>query len=79
MQGKLRIVLSSLVDTSIYSDPKITSLASRLVESVHRHDRTRHEAEELDEDAIFAELEAEIENNSDAAMREQGLEVFKRE
>lgn len=46
-------------------DPKVLSLASRVVESNH--------AEVDDDDALFAELEAEIENDDDAAMREHGL------
>jgi len=32
-----------------------------------------------DDEALFAELEAEIENDSNSAMREQGLEILRRE
>ncbi|KAH7887642.1 thioredoxin-like protein [Phlebopus sp. FC_14] len=51
---------------------KMSSLASRLVES----NSARSEAED-DEDAIFAELEAEIENDDSAAFREHGLQQLK--
>ncbi|KAF5388225.1 hypothetical protein D9615_000516 [Tricholomella constricta] len=63
------------------SNPKIASLAARIVESNHpdRHRRNRHEEEEDDDEALFAELEAEIENDSNAALREQGLDVLRRE
>jgi hypothetical protein len=53
-------------------DPKIASLASRLVESNNSRD-------EDDDETLFAELEAEIENDDSAAMREYGLSVFKQE
>jgi hypothetical protein len=46
-------------------DPKVLSLASRVVQSNH--------TEEDDDDALFAELEAEIENDDSAVMREAGL------
>ena len=35
--------------------------------------------DEDDEEAIFAELEAEIENEGDSMAREQGLDTIKRE
>ncbi|KAJ4478258.1 thioredoxin-like protein [Lentinula aciculospora] len=59
---------------------RITSLAARLVEP-NRPDRSRHEQEEDadDDDALFAELEEEIENDSNSTMREQGLEMLRRE
>ncbi|KNZ81549.1 Thioredoxin domain-containing protein C2F3.12c, partial [Termitomyces sp. J132] len=58
---------------------KIVSLASRIVES-NRPDRFKHsDDEEDDTDRLFAELEEEIENDGDAAMREQGLDVLRRE
>ncbi|KAG5342509.1 hypothetical protein C0989_000637 [Termitomyces sp. Mn162] len=61
------------------SNPKIVSLASRIVES-NRPDRFKHsDDEEDDTDRLFAELEEEIENDGDAAMREQGLDVLRRE
>ncbi|KAF9226577.1 thioredoxin-like protein [Gyrodon lividus] len=49
-------------------EAKINSLASRLVESNHSQ-----ETEEEDNDAIFAQLEAEIENDDNVAFREHGL------
>ncbi|RDB22590.1 Thioredoxin domain-containing protein plp1 [Hypsizygus marmoreus] len=65
------------------SSPKIASLAARIVESNRpdHHPRNRqHESDDEDDDeALFAELEEEIENGSNAAMREQGLEVLRRE
>ncbi|KIJ70071.1 hypothetical protein HYDPIDRAFT_143019 [Hydnomerulius pinastri MD-312] len=54
-------------------DAKMDSLASRLVES----NRTREESVKDDDDAIFAELEAEIENDDNAAFREHGLEQLR--
>lgn len=53
-------------------DEKISSLASRVVES----NRSREDTED-DDDAIFAELEAEIENADSAAFREHGLEQLR--
>ncbi|KAG6378693.1 hypothetical protein JVT61DRAFT_12964 [Boletus reticuloceps] len=50
-------------------DAKIKSLVSRVVDSNRAQDET-----EDDDDAIFAELEAEIENADSAAFREHGLE-----
>lgn len=56
-------------------NPKLASLASRLVEPNNSRDRD----EEDDEEALFAELEAEIENDSSSAMREHGLTALKQE
>ncbi|KAF9268094.1 thioredoxin-like protein [Marasmius fiardii PR-910] len=63
------------------SNPKIASLASRLVEPNYPSGRSgkHHDNHELDDDAIFAELEAEIENDDNSAIREQGLAILKRE
>ncbi|KAL0067542.1 hypothetical protein AAF712_005255 [Marasmius tenuissimus] len=64
------------------SNPKIASLASRLVEPNQpggRSKRTDDDYELDDDDAIFAELEAEIENDDNAAIREQGLAILQRE
>ncbi|KAJ7904639.1 thioredoxin-like protein [Mycena olivaceomarginata] len=56
-------------------NPKIASLAARLVEP---NRRPHHEDEEEDdEEALFAELEEEIENDSNETMREYGLKVLK--
>ncbi|KAJ4001760.1 thioredoxin-like protein [Lentinula boryana] len=61
------------------SNPKINSLAARLVEP-NRPDRFEHEEEEdEDEDALFAELAEEIENDNNSAMRERGLEMLRKE
>lgn len=56
-------------------NPKVASLASRLVEPNNARDRDGEE----DEEALFAELEAEIENDNSAAMREHGLSVLRQE
>ncbi|KAJ6539465.1 hypothetical protein B0H19DRAFT_1179211 [Mycena capillaripes] len=58
------------------SNPKIASLAARLVEP---NRRPRHEDEEEDDEALFAELEEEIENDSNAEMREYGLQVLRQQ
>jgi len=66
---------------------KITALASRLTDSIQNSgDRPTgsgsHEPRsdpDEDEEDIFAQLEAEIENNDDASTREQGVEHIKRE
>jgi hypothetical protein len=63
------------------ANPKITSLAARLVEPNDSNNLKRNNADddEDDDEALFAELEAEIEDDSNSAMREQGLEVLRRE
>lgn len=53
-------------------DAKLDSLTSRVVES----NRVREERED-DDDAVFAELEAEIENADSAAIREHGLQQLR--
>lgn len=64
-------------------NPKITSIATRLVEPNDPWHRSKHnntdDNDDDDDEALFAELEAEIENDSSSAMREQGLDVFRRE
>ena len=52
----------------------VPELASRL--SKARND-TRSDPD--DEDDIFAQLEAEIENDDDVALRESGMQELKRE
>lgn len=52
------------------SQAKAENLASRIVQSVR---------DEEDDDAIFAELEAEIENNDDPEVREKGYAYVKKE
>jgi hypothetical protein len=63
-------VRCKLIHSSL--DPKVVSLASRLVES----NRPHHED---DDEALFAELEAEIENDNNASVREKALDVLQRE
>jgi hypothetical protein len=63
-------------------NPKITSLAARLVQPNDSRRNKRDNTDDDDDDddeALFAELEAEIENDSSSAMREQGLEILRRE
>ena len=55
---------------------KITSLVARLNEPTASGSSG---ADMDDEDDIFAELEAEIENDSSAAFREHGMERLQRE
>ncbi|KAJ7180220.1 thioredoxin-like protein [Mycena crocata] len=62
---------------NLNDNPKIASLAARLVQP---NCRPRHEDEdEEDEDALFAELEEEIENDSNSEMREYGLQVLRQQ
>lgn len=64
------------------SNSKITELASRLTgpnQSSSRNDTRRSDPDEDDDDAIFAALEAEIENDDDEGMRERGMQELKRE
>lgn len=58
-------------------DAKVASLVARLNEPTTS---SRTPATELDDDDdIFAELEAEIENASSASFREHGMDQLKRE
>lgn len=41
--------------------------------------RGRSPGSELDDEELLAELEAEIENDEDAAVRERGMQQFKQE
>ena len=70
-----RRLKAALFAYHVFSNSKAASLAARLVESNHRP----HYDEEEDEDAIFAELEEEIENDSNPVIREQGLKFLKEE
>ena len=73
---------TSLFSPSPYSNSeRITSLAARLVEPSDSS-RSRRDLEgndDEDDDTLFAELEEEIENNSNSFMREHSLQVLKRE
>lgn len=59
---------------SLRINPRLASLASRLVSPNRDHDE-----EPEDEEALFAELEAEIENDDSSAMREHALAVLRQE
>ncbi len=61
------------------SNSKVGSLSARLVEPNRISRRGQSDDGEDDDDAIFAELEAEIENDDSHIVRERGLEVIKRE
>jgi len=54
------------------------TLASRLVDPNRPHRRDANDSDD-DEDAIFAELEEEIENDSNALVREHAMKALKRE
>ncbi|THH32953.1 hypothetical protein EUX98_g1254 [Antrodiella citrinella] len=63
---------------------RISELSSRLVDPIQsasssRSGTRRSDPDEEDEDTIFAELEAEIENADDAATRERGMQELQRE
>ncbi|KAF8974429.1 thioredoxin-like protein [Flammula alnicola] len=60
------------------SNSKAASLAARLVES-NNPNRSRRDSDDEDDDALFAELEEEIENDSNSSIREHGLQVLKAE
>ncbi|TFK75794.1 thioredoxin-like protein [Pluteus cervinus] len=57
------------------SSRHINSLAARLIDPNPRSGTQTDE----DEDAIFAELEAEIENDDSEAMREEGMKILQRQ
>ncbi|KAI0081702.1 GTPase inhibitor [Panus rudis PR-1116 ss-1] len=61
------------------SNAKVAELTSRLTEPYHHPSTSRSDPDEDDDEAIFAELEAELENDDNPALREQGLEQLKRE
>ncbi|KAJ7228538.1 thioredoxin-like protein [Mycena pura] len=60
------------------NNPKAASLAARLVES-NRGPPRHEDNEDEDEEALFAELEEEIENDSNASVREYGMKLLKQE
>lgn len=59
----------------------MTSLAARLVEPnvSSRSRRDPKNDDDEDDEALFAELEEEIENDTSPFMREHGLQALKRE
>lgn len=63
------------------SNSKITSLAARLIEPNRPSNRSKYDEEDDadDDEALFAELEAEIDNDGNSTMREQGLAMLRRE
>ncbi|KAJ2920163.1 hypothetical protein MD484_g357, partial [Candolleomyces efflorescens] len=62
------------------SSSRAATLASRLVDPNVKGSRNRRDdSEDEDEDAIFAELEEEIENDSNSSIREHALQLLKNE
>jgi len=61
------------------SSSKAASLAARLIESNNPNRSRRGDESDEDQDALFAELEEEIENDSNPALREHGLQALKAE
>ena len=57
-------------------DAKIASLVSRFNEPTASSSASRAD---MDDEDIFAELEAEIENDDDAATREKGMAILRSE
>ncbi|KAF5333399.1 hypothetical protein D9611_002413 [Ephemerocybe angulata] len=63
------------------SSSKAASLAARLVDPNRQGPRSgrNYDSEDDDDEALFAELEEEIENDSSASVREHALSVLKQE
>jgi hypothetical protein len=59
-------------------NPKVAHLTSQLLASSSASGRSDPDPDALDEEELFAELEAEIEND-DGPLREQGLKELQRE
>ncbi|KAF8914015.1 hypothetical protein CPB84DRAFT_45111 [Gymnopilus junonius] len=68
----------SKVATYTTMSSKSASLAVRLVPNNSSY-ASKRDPDEDDEDTLFAELEEEIENSSDAFVRESGLKALKAE
>lgn len=64
--------------SSLPQNPKVANLTSQLLASSSTTSRSDPDPDTLDEDDLFAELEAEIEND-DGPLREQGLKELQRE
>ena len=60
-------------------DAKIASLVNRLNEPSTSPSSRHGGSADMDDDDIFAELEAEIENDSSAVFRERGMDRLKAE
>lgn len=66
----------SFLSSSRPQNAKVAKLTSQLIASSSR--RSDSDTDALDDDELFAELEAEIEND-DGPLREQGLKELRRE
>jgi hypothetical protein len=71
---------SNLWNIHSFDSSRAATLASRLIEPNARGSRNRgDDSEDEEEDAIFAELEEEIENDSNSSIREHALQLLKNE
>jgi hypothetical protein len=64
--------------SSHLQNPKVANLTSQFLASSSAHGRSDPDTDALDDDELFAELEAEIEDD-DGPLREQGLKELQRE
>ncbi|KAH9951657.1 GTPase inhibitor [Amylocystis lapponica] len=60
-------------------DQKISSVTDRVIQPNNPFTSRHDNGSDLDDDELFAQLEAEIEDSSNESIREQGLERLKRE
>ena len=67
-----------MLPSSRPQNPKVAHLTSQLLASASTSTRSDPDPDALDEEELFAELEAEIEND-DGPLREQGLKELQRE
>lgn len=56
-----------------------SSTLSLFVSKMVNHTRSGSPHSEVDEEDLFAQMEAEIENDDDAAVRERGMQQFRQE
>jgi hypothetical protein len=72
------LISSLFLPSSRSQNPKVAHLTSQLLASSSTSSRSDPDLDALDEEELFAELEAEIEND-DGPLREQGLKELQRE
>ena len=60
-------------------DHMIASTTSRVIQPNNSRRPNDGDASDLDDEELFAQLEAEIENDDDARVREQGIQRIKLE
>jgi len=61
------------------SNPKVHELSARLTDPIQSSTRFDSRSDPDDDDELFAQLEAEIENDDNASLREHGMEELRRE